>query len=128
MARLRTHPENHLVARWLRAALLGANDGVVSTASPIVGVAAAAANRTDVLIAGITGLVAGAMSMTAGEYVSALGANARDELGISEITTAKPIHAALTSAATVSVGAPCVVGYPGVAGRVSLCQSSSLHP
>ena len=162
MTRLRAHPENHLVARigWLRAAVLGANDGIVSTASLIVGVAAAAAKPSDVLIAGVAGLVAGAMSMAAGEYVSvssqadteradlaretkelstddaaehaelaniyvqrglepalarqvaeqlmtkdALGAHARDELGISEITTARPIQAALTSAATFSVGA-----------------------
>ena len=72
MTRLRVHPENHLVARigWLRAAVLGANDGIVSTASLIVGVAAAAAKPSDVLIAGVAGLVAGAMSMAAGEYVS----------------------------------------------------------
>ena len=162
MSRLRLHPENHLVERigWLRAAVLGANDGIVSTASLIVGVAAAAATRNDVLIAGVAGLVAGAMSMAAGEYVSvssqsdteqadlarerkelsengefeldeladvyvkrgvdqalarqvaqqlmakdALTAHARDELGISEITTARPVQAALTSAATFSVGA-----------------------
>ncbi|MET0651396.1 MAG: VIT family protein [Hyphomicrobiaceae bacterium] len=162
MSRLRQHAESHLVARigWLRAAVLGANDGIVSTASLIVGVAAAAAKPGDVLIAGVAGLVAGAMSMAAGEYVSvssqsdteqadldrerkelsenlafeeeelaqiyvqrgvetdlarqvarqlmakdALGAHARDELGISEITTARPIQAALTSAATFSVGA-----------------------
>jgi VIT1/CCC1 family predicted Fe2+/Mn2+ transporter len=72
MSRLRLHRENHLVSRigWLRAAVLGANDGIVSTASLIVGVAAAAAKPSDVLIAGIAGLVAGAMSMAAGEYVS----------------------------------------------------------
>src|SRR5512140_2560340 len=72
MSRLRLHPESHLVSRigWLRAAVLGANDGIISTASLIVGVAAAAATRNDVLIAGIAGLVAGAMSMAAGEYVS----------------------------------------------------------
>ena len=72
MTRLRLHRENHLVDRigWLRAAVLGANDGIVSTASLIVGVAAAAATQTDVLIAGVAGLVAGAMSMAAGEYVS----------------------------------------------------------
>ncbi|MBP0466540.1 VIT family protein [Roseomonas sp. PWR1] len=162
MSRLRVHPERHLVDRigWLRAAVLGANDGIVSTASLIVGVAAAAAARSDVLIAGIAGLVAGAMSMAAGEYVSvssqsdteqadlarerrelgasadaeldelaaiyarrgvdpslarevarqlmthdALGAHARDELGISEMTTARPIQAAVTSAATFAVGA-----------------------
>jgi VIT1/CCC1 family predicted Fe2+/Mn2+ transporter len=162
MTRLHLHPESHLVDRigWLRAAVLGANDGIVSTASLIVGVAAAAATRNDVLIAGVAGLVAGAMSMAAGEYVSvssqsdteradlareskelsespeferkeladiyvkrgvdpvlalqvaqqlmekdALGAHARDELGISEITTARPVQAALTSAATFAVGA-----------------------
>ncbi|MBR0962553.1 VIT family protein [Bradyrhizobium diazoefficiens] len=162
MSRLRSHKETHLVDRigWLRAAVLGANDGIISTASLIVGVAAAAANRNDVMIAGIAGLVAGAMSMAAGEYVSvssqsdtekadiareqgelrsnpdgeleelaeiyvqrgvevglarqvaaqlmkkdALGAHARDELGISEMTTARPVQAALTSAATFSVGA-----------------------
>jgi vacuolar iron transporter family protein len=162
MSRLRLHRENHLVSRigWLRAAVLGANDGIVSTASLIVGVAAAAATRSDVLLAGVAGLVAGAMSMAAGEYVSvssqsdteqadlarerkelsedpegeleeltqiyvkrglhqplarqvaqqlmakdALTAHARDELGISEITTARPVQAALTSAATFSVGA-----------------------
>src|SRR6202162_4297680 len=66
------HPERHLVTRigWLRAAVLGANDGIVSTASLIVGVAAAAATQNAVLIAGVAGLVAGAMSMAAGEYVS----------------------------------------------------------
>jgi len=162
MSRLRLHSEHHLVDRigWLRAAVLGANDGIVSTASLIVGVAAAAATQNDVLIAGVAGLVAGAMSMAAGEYVSvssqsdteqadlsrerkelaetpaaeleelaqiyvkrgvdcavavqvaqqlmakdALAAHARDELGISEITTARPVQAALTSAATFSVGA-----------------------
>jgi len=162
MSRLRLHPESHLVGRigWLRAAVLGANDGIISTASLIVGVAAAATTHNEVLIAGFAGLVAGAMSMAAGEYVSvssqsdtehadlarerkelsaniefevdelaeiyakrgvdpalarqvarqlmakdALGAHARDELGISEITTARPVQAALTSAATFSVGA-----------------------
>jgi VIT1/CCC1 family predicted Fe2+/Mn2+ transporter len=160
MSRRHQHAESHLVARigWLRAAVLGANDGIVSTASLIVGVAAAAAKPGDVLIAGVAGLVAGAMSMAAGEYVSvssqsdteqadlnrerkelsqnvgfeqeelaqiyvqrgvetnlarqvalqlmakdALGAHARDELGISEITAARPIQAAFTSAATFSV-------------------------
>jgi VIT1/CCC1 family predicted Fe2+/Mn2+ transporter len=145
---------------WLRAAVLGANDGIVSTASLIVGVAAAQATRSDVLVAGVAGLVAGAMSMAAGEYVSvssqsdteladldrereelaadgpfeheelaaiyvtrglepglakqvanqlmtkdALAAHARDELGISDTITARPIQAALTSAATFAVGA-----------------------
>jgi vacuolar iron transporter family protein len=68
----RSHTERHLVSRigWLRAAVLGANDGIVSTASLIVGVAAASAATSDVLVAGIAGLVAGAMSMAAGEYVS----------------------------------------------------------
>jgi vacuolar iron transporter family protein len=68
----RHHKEKHLVNRigWLRAAVLGANDGIISTASLIVGVAAAAAKQNDVLIAGVSGLVAGAMSMAAGEYVS----------------------------------------------------------
>ena len=72
MTRLHLHPESHLVSRigWLRAAVLGANDGIVSTASLIVGVAAATATSSDVLIAGIAGIVAGAMSMAAGEYVS----------------------------------------------------------
>ncbi|SDA96119.1 VIT1/CCC1 transporter family protein [Mesorhizobium qingshengii] len=158
----RLHVESHLVSRigWLRAAVLGANDGIVSTASLIVGVASAAAPTSQVLVAGIAGLVAGAMSMAAGEYVSvssqsdtenadltrereelrtqpefereelaqiyvkrgletglarqvadqlmakdALAAHAHDELGISEMTTARPIQAALTSAATFSVGA-----------------------
>ena len=165
MTRLRLHPEHHMVSRigWLRAAVLGANDGIVSTASLIVGVAAAAATQNAVLVAGVAGvagLVAGAMSMAAGEYVSvssqsdteradlarerkelsdnvefereelaeiyvkrglepslarqvaqqlmakdALTAHARDELGISEITSARPVQAALASAATFSVGA-----------------------
>ena len=162
MTRLHIHKERHLVARvgWLRAAVLGANDGIVSTASLIVGVAAASPGRGAIMIAGAAGLVAGAMSMAAGEYVSvssqadteradiaretaelannpdaehaelsqiyvdrgldretaaqvaaqlmatdALGAHSRDELGISAITTARPIQAALTSAATFTVGA-----------------------
>ena len=72
MSRLHIHPELHLVSRigWLRAAVLGANDGIVSTASLIVGVAAAGSGRPEVLVAGLAGLVAGAMSMAAGEYVS----------------------------------------------------------
>jgi VIT1/CCC1 family predicted Fe2+/Mn2+ transporter len=158
----RLHRENHLVERigWLRAAVLGANDGIISTASLILGVASAAASQSDVLLAGVAGLVAGAMSMAAGEYVSvssqsdtehadlarerrelvddpefeqeelaqiyvargvevglarqvaqqlmakdALSAHARDELGISEISTARPVQAAMASAATFSVGA-----------------------
>lgn len=72
MSRIKSHQERHLIARvgWLRAAVLGANDGLVSTASLIVGVAAAAATRGDIMLAGMAGLVAGAMSMAAGEYVS----------------------------------------------------------
>ncbi len=158
----RLHTERHLVERigWLRAAVLGANDGIISTASLILGVASAAASRTDILLTGVAGLVAGAMSMAAGEYVSvssqadtehadlarekreladhpafereelaelyvargvevdlarevakqlmakdALAAHARDELGISSISTARPVQAALASAATFSIGA-----------------------
>lgn len=156
------HQERHRTERigWLRAAVLGANDGIVSTASLLVGVAAAKTSRGEIVLAGIAGLVAGAMSMAAGEYVSvssqadteaadlrrevdelatmpeheleelasiyvsrgldselahrvarqlmdhdALGAHARDELGISEMTTARPVQAALASAATFAVGA-----------------------
>ena len=156
------HIERHRMHRigWLRAAVLGANDGIVSTASLILGVAAAGASSQNILIAGVAGLVAGAMSMAAGEYVSvssqadteradldrerkelaadperehaeltaiyvgrgldeelasnvatqsmahdALGAHARDELGISDTLTARPIQAALASAGTFSVGA-----------------------
>ena len=156
------HPETHLVFRigWPRAAVLGANDGIVPTASLIAGVAAASAATSEVLVAGIAGLVAGALSMAAGEYVSvssqadtenadlereraeqtsqpafeldeltqiyvsrgvepdlarqvaaqmmakdALATHLRDELGISDVTTARPIQAALTSALTFSIGA-----------------------
>jgi VIT1/CCC1 family predicted Fe2+/Mn2+ transporter len=72
MSRIRRHKERHVVARigWLRAAVLGANDGIISTASLILGVASAAALQSEILIAGVAGLVAGAMSMAAGEYVS----------------------------------------------------------
>lgn len=158
----RRHHERHLVHRigWLRAAVLGANDGIVSTASLIVGVEAADSSRAAIVIAGVAALVAGAMSMAAGEYVSvssqsdteradlarekaelaedpefelaeltaiyqnrgldpalarqvaqqltakdALAAHARDELGISEHTTARPVQAALTSAITFASGA-----------------------
>jgi VIT1/CCC1 family predicted Fe2+/Mn2+ transporter len=145
---------------WLRAAVLGANDGIVSTSSLVLGVAASGAASQSILIAGVAGLVAGAMSMAAGEYVSvssqadtesadlarerqelssmpeaehaemtaiyvergldpelaaqvatqlmardALGAHARDELGISEMVSARPVQAALASAATFAVGA-----------------------
>jgi VIT1/CCC1 family predicted Fe2+/Mn2+ transporter len=155
-------PERHRTARigWLRAAVLGANDGIVSTASLVIGVAAAAATRQDVLLAGIAGLAAGALSMAAGEYVSvssqadteradldlerreladdsaaearelasiyvsrgiepalartvadqlmahdALGAHARDELGISEHIATRPLQAAFASAAAFAIGA-----------------------
>ena len=156
------HLETHVLGRtgWLRAAVLGANDGIISTASLILGVLAASDLRHDALVAGIAGLVAGAMSMAAGEYVSvssqsdtetaalakeraelaespnseiaelagiyvsrglepglardvavqlmahdALGTHARDELGLSEVTAANPIQAAITSAITFAVGA-----------------------
>jgi len=156
------HRERHRSERigWLRAAVLGANDGIVSTASLVVGVASAEAARHDVLLAGVAGLVAGALSMAAGEYVSvssqadteradlererhelatepqaeedelagiyarrglepdlartvarqlmaqgALAAHARDELGLTEQLTARPLQAALASAATFAVGA-----------------------
>jgi VIT1/CCC1 family predicted Fe2+/Mn2+ transporter len=156
------HLEKHRTDRigWLRAAVLGANDGIVSTASLVVGVAAANAASSEILVAGVAGLVAGAMSMAAGEYVSvssqadteradlererkelatdkkfeheelaaiyvkrgldaelanqvasqlmahdALAAHARDELGISDMTTARPVQAAFASAATFAVGA-----------------------
>ncbi|PHY19050.1 VIT family protein [Caulobacter sp. BP25] len=162
MARLKAHVERHAVSRigWLRAAVLGANDGIVSTAALVVGVAAAETSRGAILLAAGAGLVAGAMSMAAGEYVSvssqadseaadltrerqelatrpeeeldemtaiyvargltpdlarqvavqlnagdALAAHARDELGISEHLTARPVQAALTSAATFALGA-----------------------
>ncbi|MDE2627795.1 MAG: VIT family protein [Burkholderiales bacterium] len=157
-----THRERHRTDRigWLRAAVLGANDGIVSTASLLVGVAAASAGRSELLVAGAAGLMAGAMSMAAGEYVSvssqsdtegadiarerielsaqpeaelrelaaiyegrglsadlaaqvaaqltahdALGAHTRDELGVSETLTARPVQAALTSALTFTAGA-----------------------
>ena len=72
MARIRAHSEHHVVERlgWLRAAVLGANDGILSTASLVLGVAAAHANHSGILVAGVAGLVAGSMSMAAGEYVS----------------------------------------------------------
>jgi VIT1/CCC1 family predicted Fe2+/Mn2+ transporter len=157
-----SHRERHRAERigWLRAAVLGANDGVLSTASLVLGVAAAHATRGNVLVAGVAGLVAGAMSMAAGEYVSvhsqadteqadlalerteiklnnkgehreltaiyvergldpalakqvadqlmahdAIGAHARDELGISKTLSARPIQAALASAGSFAVGA-----------------------
>lgn len=160
--RLKTNSETHLVNRigWLRAAVLGANDGILSTASLISGVAAGGMPRSAILLTGLAGLVAGAASMATGEYVSvssqadteqadlarekrelahnnkfeheelaqiyvsrglelslarevanqlmahdALGAHARDELGMSEITAAKPVQAALASAASFTCGA-----------------------
>lgn len=159
--------ETHAVERigWLRAAVLGANDGIVSTASLIVGVAASSADKAPIMIAGVAGLVAGAMSMAAGEYVSvasqadteaadlareraelandpeferrelagiyekrglpealalqvadaltahdALAAHAREELGLSDIHRARPVQAAVTSAATFAVGAALPLG------------------
>lgn len=158
----RSHRESHRTERigWLRAAVLGANDGIVSTASLVVGIAASNASRSAVLVAGVAGLVAGAMSMAAGEYVSvssqadtekadldrerkelatdkgfeqdelasiyvgrglepdlaqqvaaqlmahdALGAHARDELGISETLSARPVQAAFSSAGSFAIGA-----------------------
>jgi VIT1/CCC1 family predicted Fe2+/Mn2+ transporter len=157
-----SHHEEHRSHRigWLRASVLGANDGIVSTASLIIGVAAASATHSNILLAGVAGLVAGAMSMAAGEYVSvssqadtesadlelerlsleenfefeqdelaqiyqgrgldpatamvvaeqlmahdALGAHARDEIGISEHQSAQPVQAAFSSAGTFVVGA-----------------------
>ncbi len=173
------HWERHGSGRinWLRAAVLGANDGIVSTASLVIGVAAAGADRGAVLIAGLAGLVAGAMSMAAGEYVSvssqadtehsdlarerkeletdldaehrelaaiyvergldprlaaevskqlmakdALGAHARDELGISEILRARPLQAALASGASFATGAalPLVTAFLSPAENVVL--------
>jgi vacuolar iron transporter family protein len=168
----RIHRETHRTNRigWLRAAVLGANDGIVSTASLILGVAAASAARAGVLVAGVAGLVAGAMSMAAGEYVSvrsqadteeadlarerkelatdvagerrelasiyvkrgleqslaeqvalqlmahdALGAHARDELGISEALTARPVQAAMASAASFTAGAALPLAVAAVA-------------
>ena len=162
MTPFRRHTERHRTERigWLRAAVLGANDGIVSTASLVVGVAAAGSSHGSILVTGVAGLVAGAMSMAAGEYVSvhsqadtenadlsreraelekdpaaeqreltaiyvgrgldqalaqqvavqltahdALGAHGRDELGISEAHSARPVQAALSSAASFAVGA-----------------------
>lgn len=165
-----SHHEIHRAHRigWLRAAVLGANDGIVSTASLIIGVAAASTSQENILLAGVAGLVAGAMSMAAGEYVSvssqsdtekadlelerisiendyefekeelakiyedrgletelskqvadqlmahdALGAHARDEIGISVNASAQPVQAALYSAATFTIGAalPLIVAW-----------------
>jgi len=180
------HLERHRTGSigWLRAAVLGANDGIVSTASLVLGVAAANATHADVMVAGIAGLVAGAMSMAAGEYVSvrsqsdsetaalnleraelkadnpgeqrelaaiyvsrglepalakqvaeqlmahdALGAHARDELGITETFSARPIQAAFTSAASFAVGAAmpllAVTMVPG-SGLIPVVSGTSL--
>ncbi|MFA5041310.1 MAG: VIT family protein [Bdellovibrionales bacterium] len=157
-----SHPEKHRIGRsnWLRAAVLGANDGIISTASLIVGVASATSSLSEVIIAGVAGMIAGAMSMAAGEYVSvssqvdiesadlererqeliddpdfeteelaqiyvnrgleyplaqtvaielmkkdALGAHARDELGLSDTTAPRPLQAAFASAAAFILGA-----------------------
>lgn len=178
------HIERHRTHRigWLRAGVLGANDGIVSTASLVLGVAASGASAKAIMVAGVAGLVAGAMSMAAGEYVSvssqadteradldrergelaadpehehaemaaiyqgrgldaalakqvatqlmahdALGAHARDELGISEMLTARPVQAALASAATFSVGAalPLLVVLLVPASQLMLVVSAS---
>ncbi len=182
----RRHAEGHRIKRigWLRAAVLGANDGIVSTASLMIGVAAASSSQSSILLAGIAGLVAGAMSMAAGEYVSvhsqadtenadllreraelrqdpvaeqrelaaiyvgrglkprlaqqvaeqltahdALGAHARDELGISKALSARPVQAAFASAASFTVGAslPLVVAALAPAqGIIPLVSATSL--
>ncbi|MGE5090309.1 MAG: VIT family protein [Candidatus Levyibacteriota bacterium] len=180
----RIHKEFHRSDRvgWLRAAVLGANDGIVSTASLVLGVAAAEASRSGVMVAGVAGLVAGAMSMAAGEYVSvrsqadteaadlarerselasdvaneerelasiyvrrglepglarqvatqlmahdALGAHARDELGISETLAARPVQAALASAASFAAGAalPLVVAALAPVAQLSVAVAGS---
>ena len=180
------HRERHRSGRtgWLRAAVLGANDGILSTASLVLGVAAAHATHSNVLVAGVAGLVAGSMSMAAGEYVSvhsqadtekadlaleraelraddkgehkeltaiyvarwlkpalakqvaeqlmdhdALGAHARDELGISETFRARPIQAALASAGSFAVGAALpllVTAVAPAAGLIPLVAGTSL--
>ncbi|HEY2927035.1 VIT1/CCC1 transporter family protein [Piscinibacter sp.] len=177
MTSFRRHTERHRTDRigWLRAAVLGANDGIVSTASLVVGVAAAGSSHGNILVAGVAGLVAGAMSMAAGEYVSvhsqadtenadlsreraelekdpaaerreltaiyvgrglepglaqqvaeqlmthdALGAHGRDELGISEARSARPVQAALASAASFAVGAALPLAVTALAPAQSL--------
>ncbi|SNR88394.1 VIT1/CCC1 transporter family protein [Hymenobacter mucosus] len=177
------HLEQHRTHRigWLRAAVLGANDGIISTASLVVGVAASSASRESVLVAGVAGLVAGAMSMATGEYVSvssqadteaadlarerqelknnpqgehqelaaiyverglepklaaqvaeqlmardALGAHAREELGISELLSANPVQAALASAGTFTVGAALPLLVILVAPAATLAWSVSI--
>ena len=177
------HRERHRSERigWLRAGVLGANDGIVSTASLVVGVAAAGAARQDVLVAGVAGLVAGALSMAAGEYVSvssqadteradlnrerhelatapqaeedelagiyvgrglepqlaravaqqltakgALAAHARDELGLTDQLAARPLQAALASAATFAVGAGVPIATILIAPAAALVPAVSL--
>jgi VIT1/CCC1 family predicted Fe2+/Mn2+ transporter len=177
MTSFRRHTERHRTDRigWLRAAVLGANDGIVSTASLVVGVAAAGSSHGNILVTGVAGLVAGAMSMAAGEYVSvhsqadtesadlsreraelekdpaaerreltaiyvgrglerglaqqvaeqlmthdALGAHGRDELGISEAHSARPVQAALASAASFAVGAALPLAVTALAPAQSL--------
>lgn len=176
-------PEQHFIARvgWLRAAVLGANDGIVSTASLIAGVASAGLAAGDVLTAGVAGLVAGAMSMAAGEYVSvssqadtesadlarerdelarmpeaehaelagiyearglspglarevadelmakdALKAHARDELGMSDVVTARPVQAALSSAASFTAGAALPLGAVVVSPQPSIALYTTI--
>ena len=173
----RLHPESHRTDRigWLRAAVLGANDGIVSTASLVVGVAAAQSNQSTIMMTAVAGLVAGAMSMAAGEYVSvhsqadtekadldreraelaadpvaeareltaiyvgrgltpelaqqvsaqlmahdALGAHSRDELHVSSALAARPVQAAMTSAAAFAVGAALPLAVAALAPRASL--------
>jgi VIT1/CCC1 family predicted Fe2+/Mn2+ transporter len=185
-ASARAVPERHRGDRiaWLRAAVLGANDGILSTASLVIGIAAARGDRRQILVAGVAGLVAGAMSMAAGEYVSvssqadteeadlaleraelaedpaverdelagiyvargltpalardvatqlmahdALAAHARDELGFSHVSTARPVQAALASAASFAVGALMPLGTAAAAperGRAVLIAGTSL--
>jgi VIT1/CCC1 family predicted Fe2+/Mn2+ transporter len=183
MTDLRRHAERHRTDRigWLRAAVLGANDGIVSTASLIVGVAAASASHASILLTGVAALVAGAMSMAAGEYVSvhaqadtekadlsrerseiamdpvaerrelaaiyvvrglqsdlaqevakqlmahdALGAHARDELGISELLAARPLQAAWFSAASFAVGAVLPLAVTALSPEAALISMVSM--
>jgi VIT1/CCC1 family predicted Fe2+/Mn2+ transporter len=183
MPNLRRHAERHRTDRigWLRAAVLGANDGIVSTASLVLGVAAASASHATILLTGVAGLVAGAMSMAAGEYVSvhsqadtenadlsreraelqanpaaeereltaiyvtrgldaglarqvasqlmahdALGAHARDELGISTTMSARPVQAALASAASFAAGAALPLAVAALSPMPALATTVSL--
>lgn len=179
----RRHTEHHYSDRigWLRAAVLGANDGIVSTASLVLGVAATGADQRTLLLTSVSGLIAGAMSMAAGEFVSvhsqadtenadlsreraelrqnpqgeqkelaaiyvgrgleavladqvagqlmahdALGAHARDELGLAPTTAARPLQAALASAASFSVGAALPIGVVALAAPAHLIPWVSL--